>query len=62
MAAIFHEDISSNAKILHTKTYVFVRSVYIEAICYSGPITTVPTNEQLLGEKRTCSKFYIDIS
>ena len=23
---------------------------------------TVPTNKQLLGEKRTCSKFQIDIS
>ena len=31
-------------------------------ICYSGPISVVPTNEQLFEEKRTCTKFQIDIS
>ena len=31
------------------------------AICYSGPISAVPTNKQLLGEKRTCAKFQTDI-
>ena len=29
------------------------------AICYSGPISAVPTNEQFLGEKRTGAKFQI---
>ena len=38
------------------------RSVYMVAICYSGLISAVPTNEQRLGEKRTCAKFQIDIS
>ena len=37
-------------------------SVYMAAICYSDPISAVPTNEQLLGEKKKCSKFQIDIS
>ena len=37
-------------------------SVCMAAICYSGPISAVPTNEQLLGKKKTCSKFQIDIS
>ena len=37
-------------------------SVYMAAICYSGPISAVPTNEQLLCKKKTCSKFQIDIS
>ena len=31
------------------------------AICYSDPIPTVPTNEQLLGEKRTWGRFQSDI-
>ena len=35
-------------------------SVCMAAICYSGPIAAVPTNEQLLCEKRTGAKFYID--
>ena len=37
-------------------------SVCMAAICYSGPISAVPTTEQLLGEKKKCSKFQIDIS
>ena len=37
-------------------------SVCMAAICYSGPLSAVPTNVQLLGEKRTCVKFMIDIS
>ena len=37
-------------------------SVCMAAICYSGPISAVPTNEQLRGKKKTCSKFQIDIS
>ena len=32
------------------------------AVCYSGPISAIPTNEQLLDEKRTGIKFQIDIS
>ena len=40
----------------------FDRSVCMAAICHSGPIWAVPTNEQLLGEKRTYAKFQIDIS
>ena len=28
-------------------------SVCMAAICYSGPISAVPTNEQLLSEKKT---------
>ena len=30
-------------------------------ICYTGPIS-VPTNKQLLKEKRSCAKFQIGIS
>ena len=30
------------------------------AMCYIGPISAVPTNEQLLGEKRTGAKLEID--
>ena len=37
-------------------------SVRMTAISYSYPISAIPTNEQLLGEKRTCAKFYNDIS
>ena len=29
------------------------------AICYSGPISAVPINEQLLSETRTGAKFQI---
>ena len=35
-------------------------SVFMAAICYSGPISVVPTNEQLLCEKRIGAKFQID--
>ena len=35
-------------------------SVCMATICYSGPISAVPTNEQLLSEKRTGAKFQID--
>ena len=35
-------------------------SVLMAAICYSGPISAVPTNEQLHSEKRTGAKFQID--
>ena len=35
-------------------------SVCVAAICYSGPISVVPTNEHLLSEKRTGAKFQID--
>ncbi len=37
-------------------------SVCMAAICYSDPISAVPTNEQLLCEKSTGAKFQIDIS
>ena len=37
------------------------RLVCMPAICCSGPITAVATNEQILGEKRTRAKFQIDI-
>ena len=36
------------------------RSVCTAAIYYSGPISTVPTKEQLLSEERTGGKFHID--
>ena len=35
-------------------------SVNMAAICYSGPILAVPTNEQLLTKKITGAKFQID--
>ena len=38
------------------------RSVCMSAICYSGPISAVTTNEQLLMEKSMYSKFQNDIS
>ena len=34
--------------------------VCMAVICYSGPISAVPTNEQLLCEKRTGAKFHTD--
>ena len=37
-------------------------SICMAAICYSGPISAVPINEQLLCWKRTGAKFQIDIS
>ena len=37
-------------------------SVCMAAICYSNPISVVPTNEWLLGEKKIDAKFQIDIS
>ena len=40
----------------------FDRLVCIAAICYSGPISAVPTYKQLLDEKKTCTKFQINIS
>ena len=36
------------------------RSVCMSALCFSGPISSVPANEQLLSEKRTGEKFHID--
>ena len=36
-------------------------SFFMVAICYSGPISAIPTNEQLLGERRMGVKFQIDI-
>ena len=35
-------------------------SVCMVAICNSGPISAVPTNEQLLSEEKTSAKFQID--
>ena len=35
-------------------------SVCMAAICYRGPISAVPTNEQLLSEKRIGVKYQID--
>ncbi len=32
----------------------------MDTICYSGPISAVPTNEQRLNKERTCAKFQID--
>lgn len=32
------------------------------AISYSGPLSTIPINEQLLEEKRACAKVQNDIS
>ena len=39
------------------KTNFYIKT----AIFYSGPISSVPKNEQL-GEKRTCKKLQINIS
>ena len=36
------------------------RSVCMTAKCYSGPISAVPTNEQLLSEESSGAKFLID--
>ena len=36
------------------------RSVTMAGICYSDPISTIPTNEQHLSEKRRGAKFQID--
>ena len=38
------------------------RLVCMAAICYSGLISTVSIDEQILGEKRTCVKFQSDTS
>ena len=38
------------------------RSFCMAAVRYSGAITAVPTNEQLIEDKRMCAKFQIDIS
>ena len=54
--------ISRQMKEFSIKALDFARSVCIAAICYSGPILAMPTNVQLLGEKRRCAKFQIDIS
>lgn len=34
----------------------------LAAICYTSSISTVPTYEQHLGDKRACTKFQFDIS
>ena len=57
--AKFREDILSKFSM---QALDFDSSVCIAAICYSGPISDIPTNEQLLGEKTTGTKFQIDIS
>ena len=38
------------------------RLVFMAVICYSAPISAVPINDQLLGEKKTCVKLQTDIS
>ena len=38
------------------------RSVRMTAICYSAPISVVPTNEQHLGVERTCGTCFTSIS
>ena len=40
----------------------FERSVCMAAICFSGPITAIPTNEQHLEVKRSCASLQNDIS
>ena len=37
-------------------------SVCMTAVCYSGAISAIATNEQLFGEKWSYIKFKIDIS
>ena len=54
--------ISRQKKKLYIQALDADRSVCLAAICYSGPISAVPNNEQLLVEKRTGAKFQIDIS
>ena len=36
------------------------RSVCMAAICYSGAMSAIPTNKQLLGEKRMSAKLQVD--
>ena len=55
-------EISRQMKKFSIQTLDSDRSDCMAAICYSGPITAVPTNEQFLGEKRTCSKFLSNFS
>ena len=40
----------------------FARSVCMTAMCYIDPTSAVAKDEKLLGEKRTCVKFQVDIS
>ena len=54
--------ISCQIKKFSIQTLYSDRSVCMAVICHSGPISAFPTNEQLLGEQRTCAKFQIDVS
>lgn len=45
--------------IRNKKTNYFLNSPHMAAIHYSGPISTILTNKQLLGEKRMCEEFRI---
>ena len=55
-------EISRQMKNVSIQGLVFERSVRMAAISYNSPISAVPTNEQLLGEKKTCAKFQIGTS
>ena len=48
--------ISRKMKKFFIQALDFGPSVCLVVICYSDPIS-VPTNEELLGKKRTCAKF-----
>ena len=54
--------ISRQMKKLSIQVLDYDRSVCMATICNRGPISSVSTNESLLGEKRTCAKFQIDSS
>ena len=57
-----HVKICCQIKKFSKQWYNFDHSVCMTAICYSRRISAVPTNKQLLEEKKTCVKFQIDIS
>ena len=54
--------ISRQIKMFSIQEFVFDRSVCMPAVCYSGLILVIPTNGQLLEEKKTCAKLLLDIS
>ena len=52
--------ISCQMKELSIQAFYTDCSVYMAAICNSGPISAVPTNEHFLGEERTGAQFQFD--
>ena len=54
--------ISFQIKKVFIQEFDFDRSVCMTAICFNAPISAIPTNARLLGERRTCGEFQIDVS